>query len=357
MGRFHFFQFWQRNIQPLKAADDPLTCLHTDAGGASWEYECQLQEIMRPVPAVVDVFTLKEMQEATNNFCVDNLLGEGGFGRVYMGVLRSGQVVAIKQMEGWGCASQGEREFRVEVDILSRLNHPNLVRLIGYCADKRQRLLVYEFMNHGNLQERLHGILRTKTDWHTRVKVALGAARGLCHLHHSPAIGNPVIHRDFKSSNILLGDNFEAKVSDFGLAKLVPFGSKTYVSTRVLGTFGYLDPQYTATGHVTLKSDVYGFGVVLLELLTGRRAVDATQNLIRQNLVTQVKGKLRWRRRLRQIVDPEISKRSYNVESVAAFAGLAARCVRQDGSRRPSMIECVKELEHILLRSPPLTKT
>lgn len=350
MGRLNFCQFWQRNIQPVRAADD-LTCLHEDA---SWGYECHFQEIERPTPVVAYVFTLKEMQEATNDFCGDNMLGEGGFGRVYRGVLRSGQVVAIKLMEGWGCASQGEREFRVEVDILSRLNHPNLVRLIGYCADKHQRLLVYEFVNHGNLQEHLHGVLRTKTNWQTRVKIALGAARGLCHLHHSPAIGNPVIHRDFKSSNILLGDDFQAKVCDFGLAKLVPFGSKTYVSTRVLGTFGYLDPQYTATGHVTLKSDVYGFGVVLLELLTGRRAVDATQALTRQNLVTQVKGQLKWRSRLKRMIDPEISRDSYHVESVAAFAGLAARCVREDGNRRPSMRECVRELENILLHTSSL---
>eukprot|EP00250_Pteridium_aquilinum_P025293 c30513_g1_i1 orf=3-737(-) len=242
--RLNLCQLW-RNTKPVEAADNSLSRLQKEEVADAWGYECQLQEIVRPAPVVAYVFTFTEMEEATDNFCSDNMLGEGGFGRVYRGVLRSGQVVAIKQMLGSGCRSQGEREFRVEVDILSRLNHPNLVRLIGYCADKCQRLLVYEFMNHGNLQERLHGILRTKTDWQTRVKIALGAARGLCHLHHGPAIGNPVIHRDFKSSNILLGDDFQAKVCDFGMAKLVPFGSKTYVSTRVLGTFGYLDPQYT----------------------------------------------------------------------------------------------------------------
>ncbi|MBA0580840.1 hypothetical protein Gorai_023041 [Gossypium raimondii] len=177
------------------------------------------------------VFTLKEMEVATCSFSDENLLGKGGFGGVYKGSLRSGEVVAIKKMELPSFKeAEGEDEFRVEVDILSRLDHPNLVSLIGYCAD--------------------------------------GKHRGLAYLHSSSAVGVPIVHRDFKSTNVLLNANFEAKISDFGLAKLLPEGQETSVTARFLGTFGYFDPEYTSTGKLTLQSDVYAFRVVLLELLT-----------------------------------------------------------------------------------------
>ncbi|XP_057486453.1 probable serine/threonine-protein kinase PBL28 isoform X2 [Actinidia eriantha] len=193
------------------------------------------------------VFTLKEMEEATNSFSEGNLIGKGGFGRVYKGILRSGEVVAIKKM---GLppfkAAEGEHEFRVEVDILSRLDHQNLVSLIGYCADGRHRFLVYEYMHNGNLQDHLNGIGEVKMEWPLRLRVAIGAARGLAYLHSSSSVGIPIVHRDFKSTNILLNTNFEAKISDFGLAKLMPEGQETYVTARVLGTFGYFDPEYTS---------------------------------------------------------------------------------------------------------------
>ncbi|RDX74037.1 putative serine/threonine-protein kinase PBL28, partial [Mucuna pruriens] len=193
------------------------------------------------------VFTLKEMEEATCSFSDGNLLGKGGFGRVYRGTLKSGEVVAIKKMELPAIkAAEGEREFRVEVDILSRLDHPNLVSLIGYCADGKHRFLVYEYMHNGNLQDHLNGIGERKMDWPQRLKVALGAAKGLAYLHSSSCLGIPIVHRDFKSTNILLDANFEAKISDFGLAKLMPEGQETHVTARVLGTFGYFDPEYTS---------------------------------------------------------------------------------------------------------------
>ncbi|XP_027097581.1 probable serine/threonine-protein kinase PBL28 isoform X2 [Coffea arabica] len=321
------------------------------------------------------VFTLKEMEEATHSFSEQNLLGKGGFGRVYKGTLRSGEIVAIKKMDLPSFkAAEGEREFRVEVDILSRLDHPNLVSLIGYCADGKHRFLVYEYMPRGNLQDHLNGLFvcefcttsqtfvledvlvlqqlpgirELKMDWPLRLKVALGAARGLAYLHSSSAVGIPIVHRDFKSTNILLDNNFEAKISDFGLAKLMPEGQETCVTARVLGTFGYFDPEYTLTGKLTLQSDVYAFGVVLLELLTGRRAVDLNQGPNDQNLVLQVRHILNDKKRLRKIIDPDMSRNSYTMESIAMFASLASRCVRIDSTERPSMIECVKELQLIV---------
>ncbi|XBH91932.1 hypothetical protein VPH35_083182 [Triticum aestivum] len=236
------------------------------------------------------VFTLKEMEEATGMFSDKNLIGKGGFGRVYRGVLKDGQIVAIKKMDlPTAKQADGEREFRVEIDILSRLDHPNLVTLIGYCADGKHRFVVYEFMPKGNLQDVLNGIRgEVRMGWGQRLRIALGAARGLAYLHSTTAVGVPVVHRDFKSSNILLSDHFEAKISDFGLAKLMPQDLDLYATTRVLGTFGYFDPEYALTGKLTLQSDVYAFGVVLLELLTGRRAIDLSQGPQDQNLIVKV---------------------------------------------------------------------
>ncbi|KAK9675692.1 hypothetical protein RND81_11G024300 [Saponaria officinalis] len=294
------------------------------------------------------VFTLKEMEEATKAFSEDNYIGKGGFGRVYKGVLRSGEIVAIKKMEMPPFKeAQGEREFRVEVDILSRLDHPNLVSLIGYCADGKHRFLVYEYMPNGNLHDHINRICETKMDWSTRLKVALGAARGLAYLHSSAAVGIPIVHRDLKPTNILLSTNFDAKISDFGLAKLMPEGQEIYATAMVLGTFGYFDPEYTSTGRLTVQSDVYAFGVVLLELLTGRRAVDLNQGPNDQNLVLQVKSMLNDRKKLRKIIDHELPRNSYTMESISMFANLASRCVRIDSRERPTMPECVNELQLI----------
>ncbi|KAJ4846514.1 putative serine/threonine-protein kinase pbl28 [Turnera subulata] len=254
------------------------------------------------------VFTLKEMEEATCSFSDDNYIGKGGFGKVYKGTLRTGEVVAIKKMELPPFKeAEGEREFRVEVDILSRLDHPNLVSLIGYCADGKHRFLVYEYLRNGNLQDHLNGIGESKMEWPLRLKVALGAARGLAYLHSSSSVGIPIVHRDFKSTNVLLNNNFEAKISDFGLAKLMPEGQETYVTARVLGTFGYFDPEYTSVRHI-----------------------------------------LNDRKKLRKVIDPEMSRSSYALESIAMFANLASRCVRTESSERPSMTECVKELQMII---------
>ncbi|CAN1304534.1 Probable serine/threonine-protein kinase PBL7 [Linum perenne] len=227
-------------------------------------------------------FTFRELAIATNNFRKECLLGEGGFGRVYKGYLESinqvyldhnffSIVVAIKQLDRNG--SQGNREFLVEVLMLSLLHHRNLVNLIGYCADGDQRLLVYEYMPLGSLDDHLHALDKKGLDWNTRMRIAAGAAKGLEHLHDNAK--PPVIYRDLKCSNILLDSGYHPKLSDFGLAKLGPVGDNTHVSTRV-------------TGQLTLKSDVYSFGVVLLEIITGRRAFDTCKPAAEQNLVAWV---------------------------------------------------------------------
>ncbi|GER28663.1 protein kinase superfamily protein [Striga asiatica] len=229
-------------------------------------------------------FHFREMAAATRNFRSECLLGEGGFGRVYKGQLEgSSQIVAIKQLDRNGL--QGNREFLVEVLMLSLLHHPNLVNLIGYCADGDQRLLVYEYMSMGSLADHLYDLEPGKKglDWNTRMKIAAGAAKGLEFLHDKAS--PPVIYRDLKCSNILLGEDYHPKLSDFGLAKLGPVGDNTHVSTRVMGTYGYCAPEYAMTGQLTLKSDVYSFGVVLLEIISGRKAVDTSKKGGEHNLV------------------------------------------------------------------------
>ncbi|KAJ9686115.1 hypothetical protein PVL29_015146 [Vitis rotundifolia] len=223
----------------------------------------------------LQVFTFKQLHSATGGFGKSNVVGHGGFGLVYRGVLHDGRKVAVKLMDRAG--KQGEEEFKVEVELLSRLRSPYLLALLGYCSDNNHKLLVYEFMANGGLQEHLYPIsgsnsVSSRLDWETRLRIALEAAKGLEYLHEH--VSPPVIHRDFKSSNILLDKNFHAKVSDFGLAKLGSDKAGGHVSTRVLGTQGYVAPEYALTGHLTTKSDVYSYGVVLLELLTGRVPVD-----------------------------------------------------------------------------------
>ncbi|XP_073113731.1 receptor-like serine/threonine-protein kinase ALE2 isoform X3 [Elaeis guineensis] len=239
-----------------------------------------------PHPTSTRFLTYEELKEATNNFEPSSMLGEGGFGRVFKGVLSDGTAVAIKKLSSGG--HQGDKEFLVEVEMLSRLHHRNLVKLVGYYSsrDSSQHLLCYELVPNGSLESWLHGPLGANCplDWDTRMKIALDAARGLAYLHED---SQPcVIHRDFKASNILLENNFHAKVSDFGLAKQAPEGRTNYLSTRVMGTFGYVAPEYAMTGHLLVKSDVYSYGVVLLELLTGRRPVDMSQPSGQENLVT-----------------------------------------------------------------------
>ncbi|OAY66801.1 Serine/threonine-protein kinase PBS1 [Ananas comosus] len=265
------------------------------------------QKDVRRVNISAQTFTFRELTAATKNFRQECFLGKG-ICRVYKGRLEStGQIVAIKQLDRNGL--QGNREFLVEVLMLSLLHHPNLVNLIGYCADGDQRLLVYEYMPLGSLEDHLHDLPLDKEplDWNTRMKIAAGAARGLEYLHDKA--NPPVIYRDFKSSNILLDEGFHPKLSDFGLAKLGPVGDKSHVSTRVMGTYGYCAPEYAMTGQLTVKSDVYSFGVVLLELITGRKAIDSTRPHGEQNLVSWARPLFNDRRKLPKMADPRLDGR------------------------------------------------
>ncbi|KAK4262003.1 hypothetical protein QN277_027620 [Acacia crassicarpa] len=299
------------------------------------------------------VFSFVDLKAATKNFKHDTLLGEGGFGKVYKGWLDektltpskagSGIVVAIKKLNPESV--QGFQEWQSEVNFLGRLSHPNLVKLLGYCWDAEELLLVYEFMPKGSLENHL---FRRNPNieplyWNMRLKIAIGAARGLAFLHTSE---KKVIYRDFKASNILLDGNYNAKISDFGLAKLGPSGGESHVTTRVMGTYGYAAPEYVATGHLYVKSDVYGFGVVLLEMLTGLRALDTKRPSGQQNLVDWVKPYLSSKRKLKTVMDARIQGQ-YTLKAASQAAKLALKCLQPDPKHRPSMKEVVEELEGI----------
>ncbi|KAK6138524.1 hypothetical protein DH2020_027727 [Rehmannia glutinosa] len=297
-------------------------------------------------PTSTRFLTYEELKEATNNFELTSVLGEGGFGRVFKGVLSDGTAVAIKRLSSGG--QQGDKEFLVEVEMLSRLHHRNLVKLVGYYSnrDSSQNLLCYELVPNGSLEAWLHGPLglNCPLDWDTRMKIALDAARGLAYLHED---SQPcVIHRDFKASNILLENNFHAKVSDFGLAKQAPEGRGNYLSTRVMGTFGYVAPEYAMTGHLLVKSDVYSYGVVLLELLTGRKPVDMSQPSGQENLVTWARPILREMDRLEELADPRLDGK-YPKEDFFRVCTIAAACVAPDASQRPTMGEVVQSLKMV----------
>ncbi|KAL3647645.1 putative serine/threonine-protein kinase pbl26 [Castilleja foliolosa] len=287
-------------------------------------------------------FTFRELATATKNFRQEYLLGEGGFGRVYKGRLeKTDQMVAVKQLDRNGL--QGNREFLVEVLMLSLLHDQYLVNLIGYCADGEQRLLVYEYMPLGALEDHLLDLPtgQPALPWFTRMKIALHAARGLEYLHEKA--NPPVIYRDLKSSNILLDREYNAKLSDFGLAKLGPVGDKSHVSTRVMGTYGYCAPEYQKTGQLTAKSDVYSFGVVLLELITGKRAVDTRRKSEEQNLVTWAQPIFKEPNRFSELADP-LLKGEFPRKNFSQAIAIAAMCLQEDATIRPSISDVVTAL-------------
>ncbi|CAL0307289.1 unnamed protein product [Lupinus luteus] len=297
------------------------------------------------------IFTFVELKAATRNFRPDTVLGEGGFGKVYKGWLEqkptskngtTGTIIAVKKLNSESI--QGIEEWQSEVTFLGRLSHPNLVKLLGYCLEETELLLVYEFMQKGSLENHLFGRGSSvqPLPWDIRLKIAIGAARGLAFLHTS----EKVIYRDFKASNILLDGSYNAKISDFGLAKLGPSASQSHVTTRVMGTYGYAAPEYVATGHLYVKSDVYGFGVVLVEILTAQRALDPNRPSAQLNLTDWVKPYLHDRRKLKSVMDSRLEGK-YPSKAAFRIAQLALKCLAPEHKQRPSMNEVLESLERI----------
>lgn len=298
-------------------------------------------------------FTFSELKTATRNFRSDSMLGEGGFGSVHKGWIDehslapskpgTGLVIAVKRLNPE--SFQGHQEWLAEVNYLGQLRHPHLVKLLGFCLEDEHRLLVYEFMPRGSLENHLfrRGSYFQPLSWSLRLKVALDAAKGLAFLHSAET---QVIYRDFKTSNVLLDSNYNAKLSDFGLAKDGPTGEKSHVSTRVIGTYGYAAPEYLATGHLTVKSDVYSFGVVLLEMLTGRRAVDRNRPSGEHNLVDWAKPYLANKRKVFRVLDNRLEGQCA-MEVAFKAANLALRCISVEARFRPNMDEVVTTLEKL----------
>uniref|UniRef100_A0A453DNM9 non-specific serine/threonine protein kinase n=1 Tax=Aegilops tauschii subsp. strangulata TaxID=200361 RepID=A0A453DNM9_AEGTS len=289
-------------------------------------------------------FTYEEMHNITNGFSDQNLLGEGGFGSVYKGCLPEGREVAIKKLKDG--SGQGEREFQAEVEIISRVHHRHLVSLVGYCISGDQRLLVYDFVPNDTLHYHLHGRGVPVLEWPARVKISAGSAKGIAYLHED--CHPRIIHRDIKSSNILLDNNFEAQVADFGLARLA-MDFATHVTTRVMGTFGYMAPEYASSGKLTEKSDVFSFGVVLLELITGRKPVDASNPLGDESLVEWARPLLTQALEtgnVGELLDPRLDK-NFNEVELFHMIEAAAACIRHSAPRRPRMSQVVRALDSL----------
>ncbi|XP_050381467.1 putative serine/threonine-protein kinase [Argentina anserina] len=285
----------------------------------------------------VRLFSYNSLRSATRNFHPSNKIGGGGYGVVYKGILRDNTQVAIKCLSS--DSKQGANEFLTEINTISRIQHPNLVELVGCCVEDNNRILVYEYLENNSLASSLLGSRsRVSLDWPQRVVICLGTATGLAFLHDEAE--QHIVHRDIKASNILLDTNFCPKIGDFGLAKLFP-DNVTHLSTRVAGTVGYLAPEYALFGQLTKKADVYSFGVLLLEIISGRsssKAAFGDQYL----LLLEWTWKLREEQRLIEIVDPELT--AYPEAEVMRFIKVALFCTQEASQQRPGMKQVVKML-------------
>ncbi|KAG9159667.1 hypothetical protein Leryth_022528 [Lithospermum erythrorhizon] len=290
------------------------------------------------------VISNQVLQQVTNNFSEQNVLGRGGFGVVYMGEFPDGTKIAVKRMESGPMGTKGRNEFQAEIAVLTKVRHRHLVALLGYCINGNERLLVYEYMPQGTLSQHLfewqdHGY--QPLTWKQRVTIALDVARGVEYLHSLAQ--QSFIHRDLKPSNILLGDNMRAKVADFGLVRNAPDG-KYSVETRLAGTFGYLAPEYAATGRVTTKVDVYAFGVVLMEIITGRKALDETLPDERSHLVSWFRRVLINKDNIRKEIDPTLDPDDDTYGIICKVTELAGHCTAREPSQRPDMGHAVNVL-------------
>ncbi|CAN6576595.1 unnamed protein product [Malus baccata var. baccata] len=303
-------------------------------------------------PSNLKVFSVSELKSATKNFSRSVMVGEGGFGCVYKGLIKSEEdpnkklEVAVKQLSKRGL--QGHKEWVTEVNVLGVVEHPNLVKLVGYCAedDERgiQRLLIYEYMPNGSVENHLANRV-DPLSWAMRLRIAQDAARGLTYLHEE--MDFQIIFRDFKSSNILLDDQWNAKLSDFGMARLGPSEGLTHVSTAVVGTMGYAAPEYIQTGRLTSKNDVWSYGVFLYELITGRRPLDRNRPKSEQNLLDWVKPYLSDVKKFRLIIDPKLEGK-YPLKSAQKLAIVANRCLVKLPKNRPKMSEVLEMVNQII---------
>lgn len=320
-----------------------LTSSEMSSGGFSGPYQGGMAQSQHPAVSLgfsQSSFTYEDLAAATRGFAQEYLLGQGGFGYVHKGVLPNGKEIAVKSLKS--NSGQGDREFHAEVDIISRVHHRHLVSLVGYCTTGAQRLLVYEYVSNGTLEYHLHGAGRPVMDWPTRHRIALGSAKGFAYLHED--CHPRIIHRDIKAANILIDSNFEAKVADFGLAKLSN-DNYTHVSTRIMGTFGYLAPEYASSGKLTEKSDVYSFGIMLLELITGRRPIDIhsdDDSLV--DWARPILARVQEGGSYEELVDPRLGD-NYDHKEMLHMVSCAGACIRHSARGRPKMSQIVRALE------------
>ncbi|KAK6134934.1 hypothetical protein DH2020_031312 [Rehmannia glutinosa] len=278
-------------------------------------------------------YSYKDLQKATYNFTT--LIGQGAYGSVYKAQMSTGETVAVKVLAT--DSKQGEKEFQTEVMLLGRLHHRNLVNLVGYCAEKHQHILIYVYMSRGSLASHLYGEKLEPLNWELRIQIALDVARGLEYLHDGAV--PPVIHRDIKSSNILLDQSMRARVSDFGLSREEMVNKQ---ASNIRGTFGYLDPEYISTRSFTKKSDVYSYGVLLFELIAGRNPLQGLMEHV-ELAAMNTEGKVGWE----EIGDPRLDGK-FDVEELNEMAALAHKCVNRLPRKRPSMRDIVPVLSRIL---------
>ncbi|CAO2823059.1 unnamed protein product [Amaranthus hypochondriacus] len=283
-------------------------------------------------------FTFKELHNATDGFSSKNILGSGGFGNVYRGKLPDGSMVAVKRLKDT-CGTSGESQFQTELELISLAVHRNLLRLIGFCATPNERLLVYPYMSNGSVASRLKG--KPPLDWNTRKRIAIGAARGLLYLHEQ--CDPKIIHRDVKAANVLLDDCYEAIVGDFGLAKLLDHGD-SHVTTAVRGTVGHIAPEYLSTGQSSEKTDVFGFGILLLELITGMRALEFGKTVNQKGAMLDWVKKIQQEKKVEVLVDRELGT-NYDRIEVGEIIQVALLCTQYLPAHRPKMSEVVQMLE------------
>ncbi|XP_037449782.1 receptor-like serine/threonine-protein kinase NCRK [Triticum dicoccoides] len=362
MHSFDKYASWNSRSNLVSHRSSPLTQLKPKPGLSVIKgFLCSCPLVSRsedgPFPGVVLRFSYAELDQATGKFSDEQLIGVGGTSKVYRGQLADGKVVAVKKLRPLGGADE-DYEFLSEIELLSRLNHCHVVPLLGYCSERQgrqlERLLVFECMTNGNLRECLDDLNRKPMDWATRVGVALGAARGLEYLHEAAA--PRILHRDIKSTNILLDDRFRARITDLGMAKCLMNDGVTSCSSspaRMLGTFGYFAPEYAIVGKASLKSDVFSFGVVVLELITGRQPVHkrggagASGAGTDESLVMWATSRLRDSRLVvAELPDPAL-KGAFPPEEMQIMAHLARECLQWDPEARPTMTEVVQILSTI----------